>query len=209
MLTYISQASSRQKTMMPSLTTVDDAGLMTRHLAGDDEAFDELFRRLNHRLCIFALKFLRNPDQADDVIQEAWEKVILLRRAPMTIENPTAYIFMMVRNLCLNTIKYHRRTSPFSMLEEDAQPPAINEEKTELEELVFAALQALPDEYREVLVLNVYSGYSLGEIATIMNKSPEAMWKRASRAREKLRAAVIALAEQHRLDLPAHEQCAA
>jgi DNA-directed RNA polymerase specialized sigma24 family protein len=56
-----------------------------------------------------------------------------------------------------------------------------------MEELAVAALQELPFNHREVLVLNIYCGYSFEEIATMLGKSPEAIWTRASRARSQLR----------------------
>ena len=203
MFLFISNAKKQKSRMSAPHIASDDAALMERHLGGDDDAFLELFQRLNGRLHMFALRFLGNAEQADDVLQEVWEKVILLRRTPSRVDNPAAYIFMMVRNCCLNSIKYRRRTSPFSTMEEASHPRSSADERTEMEEIVFAALHSLPHEYREVLVLNVYSGYSLGEIAALMDKSPEAIWKRASRAREKLRSAVLAMVEGQRLDMPA------
>jgi DNA-directed RNA polymerase specialized sigma24 family protein len=56
-----------------------------------------------------------------------------------------------------------------------------------MEELALTALDALPFETREILVLNLYAGYRFDEIAAMLGKSPDAIWARASRGRAQLR----------------------
>ena len=68
----------------------------------------------------------------------------------------------------------------------------MSEERSDLEEKLVAALDSLPFETREILVLNAYCGYRFDEIATMLDKSPDAVWARASRARAQLRRMVLA-----------------
>lgn len=179
----------------------DEAVLMSRHLAGDDDAFLELFSRLNHKLFIYSLKLLGDSVQAEDVTQEVWEKLIMLRRQPQEYLNPVGYIMKMVRNHCFNQIKNRKRVSHFSTMDETTHPRDTEGDRTELEEIVLTALDGLPVEYREVLILNIYCGYTLQEIADMLDKSTDAIWKRASRARDKLRAAVLAMPDFQRQEL--------
>lgn len=178
-----------------------DRELFDRHLSGDDSSFVGLFRRHNHRLYTYCLKMVGSSEAAEDLTQELWEKVIRLRLDPKPVKNPVGFLVTMARNLSLNHIKARKRLSPFDDLPESAHPFDSIRERTEMEELVVQALERLAFDYREVLILNSYSGYSLDEIATMLGKSPEAIWKRASRAREKLRNEVMSLMEQQqRLD---------
>ena len=176
-----------------------DAALLSRHLEGDDAAFVELFNRHNNRLFAYCLKMVGRTETAEDLTQELWEKVIRLRQQPKKIENPVGFFLTMARNLSLNHLKANARTSRFEDLPESAHP-AVDDlrERSEMEEIVVAALAALPMDYREVLILNMYSGYGFDEIAVMLGKSPEAIWKRASRAREKLRAEVMKRMEKER-----------
>jgi RNA polymerase sigma-70 factor (ECF subfamily) len=176
-----------------TVAATDEAVLMSRHLAGDNDAFLELFARLNHKLYVYSLKLLGDTEQAEDVTQEVWEKLIMLRCEPLDLINPIGYILKMARNLCLTQIKNRKRLSHFSTMEEGRHPAANEYDRSELEEIVLAALDSLPVEYREVLILNVYCGYSLAEIAEMLEKSTDAIWKRASRARDKLRTAVLSM----------------
>jgi RNA polymerase sigma-70 factor (ECF subfamily) len=174
-----------------------DALLFEQHLAGDDVAFVELFNRHNHRLYLYCLKMVGSAEAAEDLTQELWEKVIRLRfNEAKSVHNPGGFFVRMARNLSLNHIRDRRRLSPLDGLPESALPVDATRERTEREELVVLALARLPFDYREVLILHNYSGYSLEEIASMLDKSVDAIWKRASRAREKLRKEVMTMMEE-------------
>lgn len=185
--------STRSERHTPTANTAvgPDTLLLSRHLEGDDSAFVELFNRHNNRLFAYCLKMVGRSEVAEDLTQELWEKVIRLRQQPKSIENPVGFFLTMARNLSLNHLKASARTSRFDDLPESAHPTDDLRERSEMEEIVVAALATLPMDYREVLILNMYSGYGFDEIAVMLGKSPEAIWKRASRAREKLRAEVV------------------
>lgn len=168
-----------------------DALLFERHLAGDDAALVALFDAHNHRLYAYCLKLVGRPALAEDITQELWEKVVRMRLDPSTIRNPGGFLVRIARNLSLNAIRDGRRLASLDDVGDAAHPVTSPREQTEMEEIVELALAKLPFEYREVLILNAYSGYNHEEIAAMLGKSPQAIWKRASRAREKLRALVV------------------
>ncbi len=174
----------------------DCSDLMRRHLDGDDAAFIALFTTMNHRLYLYALKLLGNEEQAEDLTQELWEKVIHLRHRQEPVHNAIAFLVRMARNLCYNHLKVRNRTTPLTEIEEERQAARRHGEMSDREQAVHDALEELPVEYREVLVLHVYCGYQFEEIAAMLDKTPEAIWKRASRARAKLRERVLALDAQ-------------
>jgi RNA polymerase sigma-70 factor (ECF subfamily) len=179
-----------------------DVLLFERHLDGDDAAFVELFNRHNHRLFVYCLKLVGSSEAAEDLTQELWEKVIRLRFSETgPIHNPGGFFVRMARNMSLNHLRDHKRVSSLDSLPESSMPVDTTRERTEQEEMVVMALARLPFDYREVLILNTYSGYSLEEIAVMLGKSVEAIWKRASRGREKLRKEVMAMMEQQNKQL--------
>jgi RNA polymerase sigma-70 factor (ECF subfamily) len=170
-----------------------DTLLFERHLRGDDAAMVELFTTHNHRLYVYCLKLVGSPAVAEDLTQELWEKVVRMRLDPPSVRNPGGFFVRMARNLALNHIRDHRKFAAFDDHEEDGLAAPAAHEKSEMEEIVELALAQLPFEYREVLILNAYSGYNHEEIAAMLGKTPQAIWKRASRAREKLRTIVAKL----------------
>lgn len=197
------QSVSESRSVSSGAAVDLDVSLLDRHLDGDDSAFVQLFTRHNHRLYVYCLKMVGAPEAAEDLTQELWEKVIKLRLDPKPVKNPVGFFLTMARNLSLNYLKARKRLSPFDAMPESAHPTDSIRERSEMEELVVQALAELPFDYREVLILNTYSGYSLEEIAVMLGKSPEAIWKRASRAREKLRAEVVSLVEKQKRKLEA------
>lgn len=168
-----------------------DTQLFERHLRGDDAALVELFNAHNHRLCVYCVKLVGSAALAEDLTQELWEKVVRMRVDAPSVRNPGGLFVRMARNLSLNAIRDRRKLTSFDELGEAVHPLEERRERSEMEEIVEAALAQLPFEYREVLILNAYSGYNHEEIAAMLGKSPQAIWKRASRAREKLRAIVV------------------
>src|SRR4029079_448928 len=108
----------------------------------------------------------------EDLTQELWEKVIRLRFSEnKPVHNPGGFFVRMARNMSLNHLRDHKRTSSLDGLPESSMPVDTTRERTEREEMVVMALAKLPFDYREVLILHTYSGYSLEEIAVMLGKS--------------------------------------
>ena len=179
-----------------SLGRSEDAELFERFLAGDDAVAVRLFRKYNTRLFLYCAKMLRSNDQAEDVTQEIWERLIRLRSKPERVGNLAGLLFTMARNLCLNQLRATGRSVPLGSIAESAHPSTTIPGSTDVEQMVLSALDALGFEDRELLVLNIYCGYRLDEIATMLEISPNAAWTRASRARARLRRIIADMSDE-------------
>jgi RNA polymerase sigma-70 factor (ECF subfamily) len=172
--------------------------LFDRFLVGDDAAAVKLFQKYNSRLFLYCAKVLGGQEQAEDVTQEIWERLIRLRSKPaeeqVQVRELDGFLFRIARNLCLNHIRGTRQSVSLSSVEEAALPSCTIPGASDLEELVVSSLDSLRFEYREILILNIYCGYRLDEIAAMMDVSPNAIWTRASRARAQLRKIVRQMA---------------
>jgi RNA polymerase sigma-70 factor, ECF subfamily len=175
----------------------DHNRLFEAFLAGNDAAFTALYRDLNPRLSAYCHKL--SPSNADDLMQELWERVIAMRsptlkKKKLEVINPSAFLFRMLKNLAIDA---HRRKKDEISLDEHSSQETheshgiFEQETSDIEAIILEALEKLPDDDREVLILNIYSGYSFGEITTMVGKSTEAIWQQASRARVKLRTIVM------------------
>lgn len=202
LLTLTSPMVSAQEEDAPrSAAGNADTLLLDRYFAGDTAALVELYDRHNHRLYIYCLKLLGSQEQAEDLTQEVWERIARLRSKPQHILNPVGFLLRIARNLCFNQLKARKRYTPLDTLNDSAHPSCSTHEPSELEDLVVTALAEIPPDYREVLVLNLYCGYRLDEIAVMLGKSPDAIRKRASRARIQLRNLVMAAIEARGTDI--------
>lgn len=164
-----------------------DVELFARHLRGDHDALMSLFDKYNERLWLFCTRMLGDSHHGKDVVQELWEKVILLREKNVDVpDRPMAYLFTMARNLSLNHIRSRKNMASLDDLAESDHPEERLKEPSQQEELMVLALQRLPESQREVLVLNAYSGYSFEEIGEILGKASGAIHTTAWRARKRL-----------------------
>lgn len=177
----------------------DDAALFEQFIGGDDRGFLELYRRHNPRLLLYTLKVLGDRPRAEDVTQESWERLIAMRGTGQLLRNPMGFLLRVARNLCIDAMRARRYHTPLDELHEANHPASKLEPLTELESLALESLEQLPFEQREVLVLNYYCGYRFEEIATMLGRTPEAVWARASRGRTRLRQIVAdALANEEK-----------
>jgi RNA polymerase sigma-70 factor (ECF subfamily) len=164
-----------------------DREIFERFLRHDDSALVELFDRHNHRLYLYCLHLVGTEQQAEDVTQELWERVLRLRAAgTATADNPVGLLIRIARNLSLDALRRNRHHAALDDLPEAKHPVAQIAELSHLEELVILALPNLPIAQREVLVLNAYSGYGFDEIAKMLSEPVGAIRMRACRARAHL-----------------------
>lgn len=185
----------------------DDVRLFDLFLAGDDAAFIELFDRHTPRLGKYCRKMVGDVSTVEDLLQDLWEKVYRLRKdARGTPPNPLGLLYWMTRNLCLNHIRGNRRHASLEDIPEGAQPSVVGRELSQMEEIVVIALEQLPMQQREVLILNAYSGYTLEDIGQMMGESAGSIRTRAWRARTQLKRLIAVLVELEENRLEEEEQ---
>ncbi len=193
------------------LRRLDDAAVLLMMVEGNNPAFTELYERYAPRLSRYLARQIGTGAPVEDIAQELWERVIGLRRKPPAklkegAQNgefkTQAFLYRIARNLCIDHQRARREVRSLDHLTEAEHPKVdARASRPDAEELVALALDALSPEFREVLVLNLYCGYRFDEIAVMLEKSPDAIWARASRARAKLRKAVVELAEREGVSL--------
>jgi RNA polymerase sigma-70 factor (ECF subfamily) len=136
----------------------------------------------------FAFWLARDRTVAEDIVQET---MLRAWRARSELRNSTAlrpWLLTIVRRE--NARLHERKRLPTVDLDEvvanQDMALALNDADPEIADLRRAIL-ALPDEYREPIVLQVLGGFSTGEIAKELNLSVPAVLTRLFRARNKLR----------------------
>jgi RNA polymerase sigma-70 factor (ECF subfamily) len=160
--------------------------------SGRGEATEEQLARLLESfrpdLMRFAFWLARDRAVAEDVVQET---MLRAWRARSELRNSTAlrpWLLTIVRRE--NARLHERKRLPTVDLDEAVASQdiglAINDAGPEIAELRRAIL-ALPDEYREPIVLQVLAGFSTGEIAKELDLTVPAVLTRLFRARNKLK----------------------
>lgn len=162
----------------------DDAELVRRHVAGDSEAFGELFRRHRDRMWALALRTTGNPELASDCVQDAF--IAAFRRAGSFRGEAafTTWMHRIVVNACLDRLRRERPTVelPEAGLTDphDAHDAAL----TAMD--VRAALARLPEDQRVALVLVDMHGMPVREAAALLQVPEGTVKSRCFRGRAAL-----------------------
>ena len=145
-----------------------EARLVERVCAGDEEAFNEIYKIFAPM--VHGIILARVPrDEADDIVQEvflaAYKNLHTLRDKNAV----GAWLAMIARN---RTTEFYRQAKPTEELPEELR--GKDNSKAEAREIL-TAIRALPETYRETLVLRLVEGMTGQEIAERTGLTPESV----------------------------------
>ncbi|WP_369055995.1 RNA polymerase sigma factor [Kineococcus terrestris] len=160
-------------------------------LAGDGLA--ELVAREGPRLVRLARALLRDPHQAEDVVQDVLARAVVKRDRLAEVDDPTAYLHRMLVNAVTSwrrrAFRRHEQAADPVALPEDpgaARTPDTAERHAERERCL-ALLRRLPDRQRVVLVLRLYEDLPDEEIAALLGCTTGTVRSNAHRGLASLR----------------------
>jgi RNA polymerase sigma-70 factor (ECF subfamily) len=180
-----------------------ELALLERLRAGDEAAYEALVRTHGPRLLAVARRFLRSEEDARDAVQDAFLSAFRAVDAFQGGARLSTWLHRIVVNAALMKLRTRRR-KPEQPIEEllpsfledghmaaPASPWRSEEmdpvERRELSRLLSEAIEALPESYRNVLLLRDIEDLDTEETARAMGISPGAVKTRLHRARQALR----------------------
>ncbi|MCC6073598.1 RNA polymerase sigma factor RpoE [Pseudomonas sp. GCM10022188] len=190
-------------------TQEPDQQLVERVQRGDKRAFDLLVLKYQHKILGLIVRFVHDPQEAQDVAQEAFIKAY---RALTNFRGDSAFYTWLYR-IAVNTAKNHlvargRRPPDIDVSAEDAEfvegDHALKDIETperallrdEIEATVHRTIQQLPDDLRTALTLREFEGLSYEDIATAMQCPVGTVRSRIFRAREAIDKALQPLLQE-------------
>ncbi len=147
----------------------DEKELFERIKNGDEQAFETVFHRYYKSLCLFASQFVKDDDEAEEIVQDLfvriWEK-----RSRINIETSVKnYLVRSVKNLCLNYIKHNKIKDIHAknILSESSStvPDESNFIELDLLQKIEESIDSLPEKRREIFRLSRQEGLKYREIA--------------------------------------------
>jgi RNA polymerase sigma-70 factor, ECF subfamily len=177
-------------------SNAEDAALIRRMVDADETALGALYDRWVRSLYSLVLHLLRDPDEAEDVVEEtfwqAWRKADSYEPSKGAV---STWLLTIGRRKALDRLRARKRNredsiegeSGFADLPSGSPDPESQAEGSELREHVRAALRELPSEQREVLELGYFSGLSQAEIAEKTGQPLGTVKTRMRLAMQKLR----------------------
>jgi len=179
-----------------NVSNADDVALIRRMVEADETALGALYDRWARSLYSLVLHLLRDPDEAEDVVEEtfwqAWRKANSYEPARGAV---STWLLTIGRRKALDRLRAKKRHKEdpigndrtFADIASPSPDPSENVEGSELREHVRAALRELPAEQREVLELGYFNGLSQTEIADATGQPLGTVKTRMRLAMQKLR----------------------
>lgn len=170
---------------------------------GDRGAFDELVRRSYDDTYTLALRLTGNPDDATDVVQEAYIRAFRgLRRFRGDAQFST-WLYRITAN-CASTHMAKRSKHRHDVIDEQTQlidhraesDPEQAADLSSLRDRLAEAVDALPPKFRSVVLLRDVYGMSTREVGEQLGLADTAVKVRLHRARKKLRADLFPLVDE-------------
>ena len=180
-----------------------DEEFVRRAQGGDDEAFRELMERYKRRAFGVALGIVGDPDEAQDVVQDAFVKAYYRLKEFRFGANFYTWFYRLLVNQAIDRWRKTSRSTAVSFSEawvsgESTETGAVTYPKTpeemagnrELAEGITRAIAALPEYHRTVILLREVEGLAYEEIARILDCSVGTVMSRLHYARAKLKEAL-------------------
>lgn len=178
-----------------------DRADMEKLQTGHGAALNDLMERHATPIFHFLCRMTGNEDDANDLAQETFVRIFKSRDCFRTEQKFSTWLYAIAANLARNHFRWRGRHPNVSLETESAETeqslgstlpansPAPNEEAlaSERAEAVRVAVNNLPEDLREAIVLCEWEERSVAEAATILETTPKAVESRLYRARHILR----------------------
>ena len=174
-----------------------DQQLVDQVMAGNKNAFNLLVMRYQHRVAALIARFVQDPQEVEDVAQEAFIKAY--RALPLFRGDSAFYtwLYRIAVNTAKNYLVARSRRPPAQDLEIDEvestetgsvlreiESPEGSLSTGELKVAIEAVLDSLPEELKTAFILREFSGLSYEDIAEVMDCPVGTVRSRIFRARE-------------------------
>ena len=135
------------------------------------------------RLCTV---YLKNSADAEDIFQTVFLKYALSSRVFESTEHEKAWLIRVTVNACKDWLRSFSRSRTISLEELADYAPAVSPERY----AVMEAVWSLPRQYRDVIYLHYYEGYTAPEIAGILKRNPNTVYTHLNKGKQLLREAL-------------------
>ena len=157
---------------------------------GKETALEQLYVLFFHALCAFGTRFVRNDAVVADIVQEVFIKVWERRRDFEAIYSLRAFMYLAVRNACLNYNRNNARLVQISM-SDTVTDYCLEEEdcwivEEEVHRMIEREIELLPEAIKKVFHLTLMDK-SIREIAEVLKVSENTVRNQRARAREILK----------------------
>lgn len=177
------------------MKTNNDESILTGFKQGDEKAIKQIFERYHNELVHFATRIISNQYEAQDIVIEAFLKILPRAKDFSSLENIRAFLYVVVRHACYAWVEkqagLQKKEQAFAYLQDIE---TSGESLMDREEMIARTLQQLydhiqqlPPQEKKVFVLKVIRQRSADEIANELKISKKTVYNLSSAAISRLR----------------------
>ena len=168
---------------------MSDEELLRRVGSGDQDAFHQLYLSTDRTIYSFILSILKNPQDAEEIMQETYLKIWTSAGSYKSQGKPLAWMFTIARNLCYMKFRDQKREADIGL--SDLSEGEMGEFCPQIEDaadkmVLRTALQILNEEERQIVLLHTTAGMKHREIAADLEMPLATVLSKYNRAMKKL-----------------------
>jgi RNA polymerase sigma-70 factor (family 1) len=174
------------------MSTVSDKTLFGRIAEGDQDAFSAIYLQYAGTLHFYALKLLKSPAWAEEVVQEIFLQLWSSRAKLTQVENPAAYLNRMTLHKAIDWMRKHHRVLSIEYYQHHFAGTDANFTEEQLdfklcESLYYQAINELPPQQKIIYKMKNEDHLSNDQIADQLNLSKNTVRNHLSRSVEAIR----------------------
>lgn len=187
------------------MTGSPDDELLEAAKRGDEDALTALIERYQPRIYGFGMKMCRNPEDAQDIVQETLLAAARTVRDFRGASSVSTWLYTIARSFCIKkrrkskfapehvvSLESESARGAFELPDRGRAPDEVLHDGR-VRQALERAVGALEPAYREVLILRDMEGLAAAEVAEVMELSVDAVKSRLHRARASVRRALLPL----------------
>ena len=160
---------------------------LKRIAKGETDRIADIYDEVNSSLYGYILSFLKNPTEAEDVLQDTYVKICQSAGMYKAMGKPMAWILTIARNLALMKIRSRAKFTDIEEYEWDNLSEGDSDFHVEDREVLTAAMSKLSSEESQIVMLHAVSGMKHREIADMYDMPLATVLSKYNRALKKLK----------------------
>ncbi len=153
------------------------------------ERVAELVARYSDELVRFAYSYVKNAAAAEDITADVFAALFVKGKDLQEEPRQRSYLYKMVRSRSIDYLRRHRREIPLEDLENVLSSPGPEKGalRRDRDAKIYICIQQLPPQYRDVILLTYYGGFSLEQVGRTLHKTVRQVYNLHARAKTALK----------------------
>ena len=155
----------------------------------DPGALEYWVQELAQPLVRYAYSIVGSSFAAEDAMEDAFAALLASRRYFHSPQQLRAWLYKTTHNKAVDYLRRHKREVPLEDVENvlSSPDPASAAALRERNRTIYVCMQRLPQQYRQVLLLTYFDGFSIAEVCVILRKTQKQVYNLLARAKVALK----------------------